>query len=141
MKNTNGVIFAVASAGLFSLLSFSAIADSSTPVDLKKMIRANAEKHLAAEGEKYTQIISLSGNRQDELMAKKEEVASAYKKWYDIKSAVVKHYPTAQDYRSVETAALTYSHAHKAFVDLQKNILAQNGIPLDKVATNIVALK
>jgi hypothetical protein len=141
MKSRNSVIFSIASAGFFSLLSLSAVADSSAHVDLKKMIQINAEKQLAAEGKKYTQIVSLSGSRQDELTASRDEAASAYQKWYDLKSVVVKHYPSSQDYRAVEMAAKAYSHAHKNFIDLQKSILAQNGMPLDKLATHVIALQ
>jgi len=141
MKNRKGVIFAIASSTLLSILSFSAFADSSTPVALKEMIQLNAGNQLAAEGNKYAQIVSLAANRQDELTAKRYEAFSAYKKWYDLKSEVVKHYPTSQDYRAIEMAAKAYSKANKAFIDLQKSILANNNIPLDKVATKIIAME
>ncbi|MGA7749703.1 MAG: hypothetical protein WCA63_06100 [Gallionella sp.] len=141
MKNRNGVTFSIASAALLSILSFPAIADSSTPVALKEMIQLNAGKQLAAEGNKYTEIVSLAGSNQDELTARRYEAVSAYKKWYDLKSDVVKHYPTSQDYRAVEIAAKEYSHANKAFIDLQKSILANNNIPLDKVTKKIIALE
>ncbi len=133
--------FAIAGTALLSILSFPAIADSSTPVALKEMIQLNAGKQLAAEGNKYTEIVSLAGNSQDELTARRYEAVSAYKKWHDLKSDVVKHYPTSQDYRAVETAARTYSKANKAFIDLQKSILANNNIQLDKVAKKIIAME
>lgn len=136
MKNGNSILFVIASAGLLSLLSFAAIAGSSTPATLEKMIQANTEKQLAAEGKKYTRIVSLAGNRQDELTTRKNEGTSTYKMWRDLKSAVVSHYPSSQDYKAVEIAAKTYLHANKAFIDLQKSILAQNGVPLDTVAIN-----
>lgn len=131
MKNINRIIFTLASTGFFSFLSFSAIADSSTPYTLKDAIKVNAEKRLEAEGKKFTQIVSLAGSKQDELMARRNEAINSYKKWYDLKSAVVAHYPSSQDYREVEKAAKEYSHANKSLIDLQKSILAQNGIPLD----------
>ncbi len=141
MKIRNGVTFAVAGSALLSVLSFPAIADSSTPVALKEVIHLNAGKQLAAEGNKYTEIVSLAANRQDELTARRYEAANAYKKWHELKSAVVKHYPTSQDYRAVELAAAEYSKANKAFIDLQKRILADNNIPLDKVTEKIIALE
>lgn len=141
MKNRNGVTFAMASSALLSILSFPAIADSSTLVTLKEMIQLNAGKQLAAEGSKYAQVVSLATSRQDELTARRYEAASAYKKWHDLKSDVVKHYPTSQDYSAVEMAAKEYSHANKAFIDLQKSILANNNIPLDKVAKKLIALE
>jgi hypothetical protein len=136
MKNGNSILFVIANTGLLSLLSFAAIAGPSTPVTLEKVIQAKTEQQLAAEGKKYTRIISLAGNRQDELTAKKNEGTSTYKMWRDLKSAVVSHYPSSKDYKAVEIAAKTYSHANKAFIDLQKTILAQNGVPLDTVAIN-----
>jgi hypothetical protein len=42
---------------------------------------------------------------------------------------------------AVEAAAKAYSHAYKAFIDLQKSILAENGVPVDKVAKDIIALR
>lgn len=141
MKIRNGVTFAVAGSALLSVLSFPAIADSSTPVALKEVIHLNAGKQLAAEGNKYSEIVSLAANRQEELTARRYEAANAYKQWHDLKSAVVKHYPTSQDYRAVEMAAAEYAKANKAFIDLQKRILADNNIPLDKVTEKIIALE
>ena len=136
MKNGNSIYFAIASAGFISLLSFSAIADSSTPQTLEKMIQVNAEKQLAAEGNKYNRIVSLAGNRQNELAEKKNEVASTYQNWHDLKSGVASHYPNSNDFTVVEMAAKAYSMAHKAFVELQKNILAQKEGSLDPVTIN-----
>jgi hypothetical protein len=141
MKSRNGVSFAIAGTALLSILSFPAVADSSNPVALQEMIQLNAGKQLAAEGNKYTEIVSLAGNSQDELTARRFEAVSAYKKWHDLKSDVLKHYPTSQDYRAVESAARTYAKANKAFIDLQKSILANNNIQPDKVAKRIIALE
>jgi hypothetical protein len=141
MKYRNGVTFAIAGTALLSILSFPAIADSSTPVALQEMVHLNAGKQLAAEGNKYTEIVSLAADRQDELTARRYEAANAYKKWYELKSGVAKHYPTSQDYKAVEMAANAYSKANKAFIDLQKSILADNNIPLDKVTEKIIALE
>jgi len=142
MKNINSVIFAIASTGFLSLLSFSANADSLTPIALKTIVQINVEKQLDAERKKYTRIVSLAGSRQDELTARRDEAASTYKNLNDLKSAVVKkHYPTYQDYRAFEIAAKAYWNANKAFVDLQKSILSQNGVPLDKLATRIIAMQ
>ena len=141
MKNSNIGFFAVANTVLLSLLSFSAIADTSTPVAPEERIQLNVGKRLAAEGYKYAQIVSLAANREDELTARRYEAANAYKKWYDLKSAVVKHYPSSQDYIAVEMASKEYSRANKAFIDLQKSILMQNGVPIHNVATEIIALR
>jgi hypothetical protein len=141
MKNRNIAIFAIANTVLLSLLSFSAIADTSTPVTPEEKIQLNVGKKLAAEGYKYAQIVSLAASREDELTARRYEAANAYKKWYDLKSAVVKHYPSSQDYIAVEMASREYSRANKAFIDLQKSILAQNGVPIHNVATEIIALR
>ncbi len=141
MKNGKKVIFVLANTGLLSLMSFAAMAGPSAPASLEKMIQANAEQKLAAEAKKYTQIVSLAGTRQDELTARRDEVASTYKEWFDLKSAVVKHYPTSEDYKAIEAASKAYSHAYRAFIDLQKTILAKNKVPLDKVAKKIIALE
>ncbi len=141
MKNGNVAIFAVANTVLLSLLSFSAIADTSTPAALEEKIQLNVGKQLAADGYKYAQIVSLAASREDELTARRYEAANAYKKWYDLKSAVVKHYPSSQDYIAVEMASREYSRANKAFIDLQKSILSQNGVPIHNVATKIIALE
>jgi hypothetical protein len=141
MKNRNVAFFAVANTALLSLLSFSAIADTSTPVTLEEMVRVNVGKQLSAEGNKYAQIVTLAASREDELTARRYEATNAYKKWSELKTAVVKHYPNTQDYRAIEMAAKEYSRANKAFIDLQKSILAQNGVPIHNVATRIIALQ
>lgn len=141
MKNGNVAIFAIANTVLLSLLSFSAIADTSTPVTPEEKVYLNVGKQLAAEGNKYAQIVSLAASRKDELTAKRYEAANAYKKWYELKSAVVRHYPSTQDYIAVETASEEYSRANKAFIDLQKSILAQNGLPIHNVAKKIIAME
>jgi hypothetical protein len=141
MKNRNVAIFSVANTVLLSLLSYSAIADTSTPVTPEEKVHLNVGKQLAAEGNKYAQIVSLAASREDELTAKRYEAANAYKKWHDLKSAVVMHYPSTQDYIAVEMASKEYSRANKAFVDLQKSILAQYGLPLHNVATRLIAME
>lgn len=141
MKKGNVAIFAIANTVLLSLLSFSAIADTPAPVTPEEMVQLKAGKQLAAEGDKYAQIVSLAASREDELTARRYEAANAYKKWHELKSAVAKHYPSSQDYIEVEMASREYSRANKAFIDLQKSILAQNGIPLHNVATRIIALE
>ncbi len=141
MKNGNAAIFAIANTVLLSLLSFSAIADTSTPVTLEEKVHLNVGKQLAEEGNKYAQIVTLAASREDELTAKRYEAANAYKKWYDLRSAVVKHYPSTQDYIAVEIASREYSRANKAFIDLQKSILSQNGLPIHRAATRIIAME
>ena len=141
MKNINSVIIAIASTGFLSLLSFSATASTSMPVTFEEKIQEAIKHQLATEENKYYQIVSLAGIRQDELTTKKNEVIDTYNKWSDLKYAVVSHYPTTEDYKAIEIAAKAYSQAYKAYIDLQKSILSQNGIPLDKVATRIIAME
>jgi len=136
MKNGNKMFIVVANTGLMSLLSFAAIANPSTTATFEKMIQTKAEQRLATEENKYTRIVMLAGSKQDELAARKNEVASTYKNWSDLKSAVVSHYPSANDFKDVENAAKAYSQANRAFMNLQKNILAQNANALDPVAIN-----
>ena len=141
MKNINSVIIAIASTGFLSLLSFSATASTSMPVTFEEKIQEAIKHQLATEENKYYQIVSLAGIRQDELTTKKNEVIDTYNKWSDLRYAVVSHYPTTEDYKAIEIAAKAYSQAYKAYIDLQKSILSQNGIPLDKVATRIIAME
>jgi hypothetical protein len=141
MKNGNVAILAMAGSALLSLVSFSAFADTSEPATPQERIQLNAGKQLAADGNKYAEIVTLAGSQEDELTAKRYEAAHAYKKWHDVKSAVVKHYPSYQDYVDVETASEKYSQANKAFIEMQKSILAQNGAPIHNVATKIIAME
>jgi hypothetical protein len=141
MKNGNVAIHAIAGSAFLSLVSFSAFADTSEPATPKERIQLNAAKRLAAEGNKYAEIVSLAGSKEKELTAKRYEAANAYKKWHDVKSAVVKHYPSYQDYVDVEAASKEYSQANKAFIEMQKSILAQNGAPIHNVATKIIAME
>jgi hypothetical protein len=141
MKIRNNILILIGGTGLFSFISFSAMAGSSNPTALEQLVQTRSSQQLAAEGYKYNHISSIAGSRKVELVARKDEAASTYKKWHDLKSNVVKHYPSSQDYVAVEAAAKAYSHAYKAFIDLQKSILAENGIPVDKVAKDIIALR
>ena len=141
MKNGNRIIIAITSSVLSSLLSFSATASTSMPATLEEKIQATIEQRLATEEKKYNHIVSLAGIRQDELTAKKNEVIDAYNKWSDLRYAVVSHYPTTEDFKAIEIAAKAYSQAYKAYIDLQKSILSQNGVPIHNVATKIIALQ
>lgn len=126
-------------AGSLSFLSSVAIADTSPEMspalNLEKMIQAKSEQKLAEEANNYTKIAALAGDRQDELAKRKSEVAKAYKTWHDIKSDVEASHNKANygDFKAVEEAAQSYAQANKAFIDLQKDILAKNGFPLDAV--------
>jgi hypothetical protein len=141
MKNGYVAVLAMASSALMSLLSFSAFADTSMPSTPQERIQLNAGKQLGAEGYKYAEIVTLAGNQEKELTASRYEAANAYKKWHDVKSAVVKHYPSYQDYADVEMASNEYSRANKAFIELQKSILARNGASIHNVATKIIAME
>ncbi|HTN92997.1 MAG TPA: hypothetical protein VMJ33_00290 [Gallionella sp.] len=141
MKKGKVAIFATANTVLLSLLSFSALADTTTPASLEERVQLNAGKQLGAEGYKYAQIVTLAADREHELTTKRYAAANAYKKWHELKSAVVKHYPTTQDYLAVEQASNEYARANKAFIEMQKSILAQHGAPIQNVATNLIALE
>jgi hypothetical protein len=136
MKNGNKLFIIVANAGIMSLLSFAAIASPSTSANFEKLVQAKAEQRIAAEENKYTRLVMLAGSRQNELKGSRDDVASTYKNWNDLKSAVVSHYPSANDFKDVENASKAYSKANKTFIDLQKSILAQNVNSLDAVAIN-----
>ncbi|TAN83612.1 MAG: hypothetical protein EPN14_03190 [Gallionella sp.] len=142
MKTEKHLLFAV--AGLLSLFSSAAIAgaplagqksDDAAPgmsqsIALEKMIQKNTEQKLAAEAKKYTQMVALAGSQQDELAKRRDEAANAYKTWQSSKSAVeLPGNANADGFKAVEVAAQAYSKAHKAFIGLQKEILAKNGVP------------
>lgn len=96
----------------------------------EKMMQTNIEKKLVAEARKYTQIVALAGERQDEVAKRKAEVASTYAKWRELKSAgEASNNANANDLKAVELAAQAYSQAYKEFIELQKDILAKNGVP------------
>ena len=142
MKIENNFLFAV--TGFLLLSSSVAIAGSTFTVQksdgaapemsqalaLEKMIQKNTEQKFAAEAKKYTQLVALAGDKQDELAKRKGEVVNAYKAWQNSKSAVeLSRNAGADSFKAVEVAAQAYSQANKAFINLQKDILAKNGIP------------
>lgn len=137
MKSKISILSAITVS--LSLLSSVAIADTSSTMSpalgLEKMIQAKAEQNLAAEANNYTKIAALAGDRQDELAKRKSEVAKADKRWHEIKSDVEasNNKANSNDFKAVEAAAQAYSQANKAFIDLQKDILAKNGFPFDAV--------
>lgn len=130
MRIENNFLFAVTGFLLFS--SSAAIAgaapEMSQTLALEKLIQKSTEQKIAAETKKYTQIVALAGDRQDELTKRKNEVLSTYKAWQDSKSAVEQSNANADGFRAVEIAAQAYSQANKAFINLQKDILAKNGV-------------
>lgn len=137
MKSKTNIISAI--AGALSLLSSVAIADTSPEMSpalgLEKMIQAKSEQKLAAEAKNFNQIAALAGDRQDELAKRKNEVASTFKTWHDLKSAVEAspNKASSNEFKAIEVAAQSYSQANKAFIDLQKDILAKNGFSFDAV--------
>lgn len=138
MKNKISILSAI---GSLSLLSPVAIADTSPALGLEKAIQAKSEQKLAAEAKNFAQIAELAGDRQDELAKRKNEASNTYKTWHDLKSAVeASHNANFNDFKAVEAAAQAYSQANKAFIDLQKDVLAKNGFPSDAVnALNVNA--
>lgn len=146
MKSENNLLFTI--AGLLSLFSSVAIADTSfaeqknngaapeisQALALEKMIQKNTEQKFAVEDKKYTQIVALAGNRQNELAKRKSEVTNAYQIWQDAKSAVEQsRNANSAGFKAIEVAAQSYSQANKAFIDLQKDILAKNGVSSDLI--------
>ncbi len=148
MKSGNKILIVI--AGLLSSVAFAGTSsteqnkgnDRTTPemshtLALEKMIQANTEQLLAAEAKKYSQVVALAGNKQGELEKTKNEVTIAYKAWHDLKSAVeASHNAGVNEFKAVEAASKVYSKANKAFIDIQKDILAKNGVPFDAVAIN-----
>ena len=101
---------------------------------LEKMIQKNTEQKFAAETNKYSQISTLAGDRQNELAKRKLEVATAYKAWQDSKFAVEQsRNPDSDSFRAVNMAAEAYSQANRSFIELQKDILARNGASADLI--------
>ena len=153
MKFENNVLFAA--VGFASLFSTAAIAGTTSAehqhksgtatveISLEQAIQANTEQKLAAEARKYTQVSALAGSRQDEMERSKNEVINTYAKWREMKSAVeASRSANASDFKAVEAAAQAYSQANKAFINLQKDILAKNGTSAEslnaQVATNVI---
>lgn len=146
MKSKNHLLLAL--AGLLTLSSSIASADAtfserqnnvatqgiSQALALEKMIQKNTEQKFAAEDKKYTQIVMLAGDRQDELAKRKNEVVKAYKIWQESKSAVeLSRNANSDGFKAIEVAAQSYSQANKAFIDLQKDILAKSGVSSDLI--------
>lgn len=128
----------VAAAGTVgdSSIKSSMAAEMSSVSNLEKIIQANTEQKLIDEAKKYNQVVALAGDRQDEVAKRKNEAISAKAKWHELKTAVeVSHNPTANDLKTIDLAAQAYSKAYKAFIDLQKDILANNGVPSDAINT------
>ena len=112
----------------------------SQALTLEEAIQKNTEQKLAVETKKYSQIAAVAGNRQDELERRKNEVNNTYKIWRDLKSAVeVPRNANPDGFRAVEAAALAYSRANREFIELQKDILAKNGVPSD-TANNLIVV-
>lgn len=151
MKTENWILFAI--AGIFSSVAIAGT--SSTPphnksgvttsempqaLTLEEAIQRNTEKKLAAETKKYSQIAAIAGNRQDELEKSKNEVNNTYKIWHDLKSAVEEsRNANPENFKAIEAAALAYSRANREFIELQKDILAKNGVSSD-TANNLIVI-
>lgn len=146
MKNAINLL--VPHAVLWSLFSSAAIADASfggqsntgatsgiaQATALEKMIQQNTELKLAAETNKYAQIVAFAGDRQDELARRQSEVAATFGAWQIAKSAAEQtRNPGPDGFRAVALAAQAYAQANKSFIDLQKDILARNGASFDLV--------
>ena len=109
---------------------------------LKKAIQENVGQKHSAETRKYAYMLSLADSRQVELENRKSEASRAYQKWHDLKSAMAASHSlaTANDFKAVEAAALEYSKANRAFVELQKEILVKANIPFKDHGEFIAAM-
>lgn len=125
MKNLSTIV------AITGLLSFSTVAFADTLAserDLKNAIQEKTAQKQAADTKKYEHVSSLAGDKRGELAAKKDEVASTYNKWHELKSAAEAAKNTDADkFKAVEAAAEKHAQADKAFMDIQKDILAKNG--------------
>lgn len=132
MKNQSAII---AITSLLSIFSTVAIADTlASQHGLQKAIQEKAEQKHAADAKKYEQISALAGDKRAELAAKKGEAANTYDKWHEQKSSVAAAKGNdAAKFKAVQTAAEKHAQANKAFMDMQKEILAKNGASDDMV--------
>lgn len=140
MKIENSVL--IATVCFLSSFSSVAIAAAETPnaQTLEKAIQANTEKRIATETKKYTQIVAIAGGRQDAVEKAKNEVISTYKKWHELKSSVeASRSANASDFKAIEAAAKLHAQANKTFVDLQKDILAKNGVAFDSTSALVAS--
>lgn len=123
----------IAAAGLLALFSSVAMAGTSEQA-LQKKIQETSEQQHAADAKKYERVSALAGDKRGELAAKKDAVSSTYNKWQEQKAAAEASKNTdAEKFKSVEAAAEKHAQANKAFMDMQKDILAKNGAMSDGV--------
>lgn len=110
---------------------------------LEKTILENVEKQRQADAEKYTRIATLAGDKKDELEKRRNEVNRTYQIWHDLKSATTasSNRANADSFKAVEVAAQTYSEANKAFIDLQKTILARANVSHKDQAAYLVVMR
>lgn len=110
---------------------------------LEKAILENAEKQRQAGAEKYTRIAALAGDKKDELEKRRNEVTRTYQKWHDLKSAMTA-FPNkakADNFKAIEEAAQAYAEAKKAFIELQKTILARAHVSHKHQAAYLVVMR
>jgi len=106
---------------------------------LEQLIQENTEKKHRADIAKYAKITTIAGNKKNELAQKMKAVTDTYQKWYDLKSAAESaRNMSASHFKVIEMAAQAYSQANKEFIDLQKDILAKNGVEPADLNTRIV---
>lgn len=125
----------IAAAGLLALFSSVAMAATlASEQALQKKIQETTEQQRAADAKKYERVSALAGDKRGELAAKKDEVSSTYQKWQEQKTTADAAKNTdAAKYKAVEAAAEKHAQANKAFMDMQKDILAKNGAMSDGV--------
>lgn len=132
MKNQTAVVIIASFLSVFSAVS---IADTlSSERDLQKAIQEKAEQKHVADAKKFERVSALAGDKRAELAAKKDEVANTHHQWHELKSAAEtsKNADSAK-FKAVEAAAEKHAQANRAFVGMQKEILAKNGALSDGV--------
>jgi len=116
----------VAIAGLLSLLSSVAFADStSAERDFEKAMQDNILQKNAIDASKYVQLATLAGDKKDELAAKKDATVKTYNNWRELKSAAEASNSDTAIAKAIE-AGEKHAQANKEFVELQKSILLKS---------------
>lgn len=130
-KQVSAIVF----ASLISPIPTVTFADSSVSESgLMKAIHDRIEQTNIKDNENYHRVLELSGDKRDELTAKKDALTKSYKAWLDLRSGIGSGTLNEKvKFKDVEQAGKNYSQASKEFIALQGEILAKNGISLNSV--------
>lgn len=103
---------------------------------LQKAIHEKVEQTHAAETKKYDRVAALAGDKRHELSEKKAAVTKTYNEWHQLNAAVNdSKNPDSEQFKALEAAAEKHARASKAFMDLQKEILAKKSAPPDSIVS------